>query len=100
MGFGAADEGDGWRVAEVVQRISGGAEELSGLDRSHDGGRYDCGVGFKCLDWAPVSIELGRTIGPDVGLSVFGATDDIFGIVAEGGVDLGAGIFVAFKLHL
>lgn len=99
VGFGTADEGDRWRVAEVVQRISGGAEELSSLDRSHDGGRYNCGVGFEYLDWAPVSIKLGRTGRPDVGFSVFGATDHIFGIVAEGGVDLGAGIFVAFKLH-
>lgn len=99
MRFGAADEGDGWRVAEVVQRVPRGAEELSGLNRSHDGGRHDCGVGFKGLDWAPVSVKLGRTGRPNVGFSVFGATDDIFGIVAEGGVDLGAGIFVAFKLH-
>lgn len=100
MGFGTTDEGDRWRVAEVVQRVSGGAQKLSGLDWSHDGRRYDCGVSFKCLNWSPVSIKLGRTGRPDVGFSIFGATDDISGIVAEGGMDLGAGVFVTFKLHL
>lgn len=99
MGFGAADECYWWRVAEVVQGISGSAEELSGLNRSHDGGRYDCGVGFKYLDWAPVSIKFGVTGRPDVRFSVFGAANDVFGIFAEGGVDLGAGVFIPFKLH-
>ncbi len=42
VGLGSADEGNRRRVTEVVEGVSGRAEELSGLQGRHDGGGYYC----------------------------------------------------------
>ena len=83
MRFGSTDEGDRGRVAEIVDWVSGCAEQLSGLDRGHDGSSDDCRMGVEHFDWSLVFFCFWRTGRPDVGLSIFASTYHILRVIAE-----------------
>ena len=57
-------------------------------------------MGFEHLNGTPVFADFRSASRPDVCFPIFGAADNVFGVFAEGGVNLGAGVFVAFEFNL
>lgn len=84
----SADECYRWWIAEVINRVAGGTEKLASLTRGHDRCRDDSGMCLEEFHRSPVLFDFRRPSRPDIGFSVFTSTDDIFGVFAEGSMDL------------
>ena len=93
-------QGHWWWVANIIDRIFGETQDLSGPRRGHYGRCYHGRMGLENLNRALIHVLLDRSSGPDIGPAILAPADDVFPIFAEGSADLTASVLVAPILRL
>lgn len=96
----STDKRDWWRIAQIVNWITRCTKELFCSCRGHDRIGDNGGRCVEHLHWLLVLFRLVLHCWPNIRFAILATTYDVLRIIAEGGMNLAARIFISLEFEL